>query len=80
MARLELAKNLLYSGRSREAIPVLLPALKVEDQNTPIAMMFLVQAYVNTGDRATARKYPSKPTSMCCATGQRICCRRSKVI
>jgi tetratricopeptide (TPR) repeat protein len=57
VARLELAKNLLYSGRSKEAIPVLLPALQVEDQNTPIAMMFLVQAYVNTGDRATARKY-----------------------
>ena len=56
-ARLELAKDLLYAGRSQEAIPVLLPALKVEDQNTPIAMMFLVQAYVNTGDRATARKY-----------------------
>jgi tetratricopeptide (TPR) repeat protein len=57
VARLELAKDLLYAGRSREAIPVLLPALQVEDQNTPIAMMFLVQAYVNTGDRATARKY-----------------------
>ncbi len=57
VARLELAKDLLYAGRSREAIPVLLPALRVEDQNTPIAMMFLVQAYVNLGDRATARKY-----------------------
>jgi tetratricopeptide (TPR) repeat protein len=57
IARLELAKNLLYAGRSSEAIPVLLPALQVEDQNTPVAMMFLVQAYVNTGDRATARKY-----------------------
>jgi len=57
MARLELAKDLLYAGRSKEAIPVLLPALQVEDQNTPIAMMFLVQAYVNMGDRATARKY-----------------------
>jgi protein O-GlcNAc transferase len=57
IARLELAKDLLYAGRSREAIPVLLPALQVEDQNTPVAMMFLVQAYVNTGDRATARKY-----------------------
>ncbi len=57
IARLELAKNLLYAGRSKEAIPVLLPALQVEDQNTPIAMMFLVQAYVNTGDRASARKY-----------------------
>jgi tetratricopeptide (TPR) repeat protein len=57
VARLELAKDLLYAGRSREAIPVLLPALQVEDQNTPVAMMFLVQAYVNTGDRATALKY-----------------------
>jgi len=57
IARLELAKDLLYAGRSREAIPVLLPALQVEDQNTPVAMMFLVQAYVNTGDRATALKY-----------------------
>jgi len=57
IARLELAKNLLYAGRSREAIPVLLPALQVEDQNTPVAMMFLVQAYVNMGDRAAARKY-----------------------
>jgi tetratricopeptide (TPR) repeat protein len=57
LARLELAKNLLYAGRSTEAIPVLLPALKVEDQNTPIVMMFLVQAYVNTGDRTSARKY-----------------------
>jgi tetratricopeptide (TPR) repeat protein len=57
VARLELAKDLLYAGRSTEAIPVLLPALKVEDNNTPIAMMFLVQAYVNMGDRATARKY-----------------------
>jgi tetratricopeptide (TPR) repeat protein len=57
VARLELAKDLLYAGRSREAIPVLLPTLQVQDQNTPIAMMFLVQAYVNLGDRATARKY-----------------------
>jgi tetratricopeptide (TPR) repeat protein len=57
VARMELAKNLLYTGRSREAIPVLLPALQMEDQNTPIAMMFLVQAYVNLGDRATALKY-----------------------
>ena len=57
LARLELAKNLLYAGRGREAIPVLLPTLLVQDQNTPIAMMFLVQAYVDLGDRATARKY-----------------------
>jgi tetratricopeptide (TPR) repeat protein len=57
IARLELAKDLLNSGRSREAVPVLLPALQVQDDKTPVAMMFLVQAYVNLGDRATARKY-----------------------
>jgi tetratricopeptide (TPR) repeat protein len=57
MARLELAKDLLNSGRSREAVPVLLPALQVQDDKTPVAMMFLVQAYVNLGDRASARKY-----------------------
>ena len=57
VARLELAKDLLTTGRSREAVPVLLPALQVQDENTPVAMMFLVQAYVNLGDRATARKY-----------------------
>jgi tetratricopeptide (TPR) repeat protein len=57
MARLELGKDLLNAGRSREAVPVLLPALQVHDEKTPVAMMFLVQAYVNLGDRATARKY-----------------------
>ncbi|HTA41276.1 MAG TPA: tetratricopeptide repeat protein [Bryobacteraceae bacterium] len=57
IARMELAKDLLYAGRSREAIPVLLPVLQVEDSNTPYAMMFLTQAYVNLGDRQSARKY-----------------------
>lgn len=57
MARMELAKNLLNAGRGREAIPVLLPAIQVEDNNTPYALMFLVQAYVNIGDRESARKY-----------------------
>lgn len=56
-ARIELAKNLLYAGRSREAIPMLLPTLQVEDASTPAVMMFLAQAYLNAGDRANARKY-----------------------
>ncbi len=55
--RLELSKNLLYAGRGREAIPVLLPALRVQDSNTPVVLMFLAQAYVNSGDRESARKY-----------------------
>lgn len=57
IARMELAKNLIYAGRSREAITALLPILELEDSNTPYAMMFLTQAYVNLGDRQTARKY-----------------------
>lgn len=57
VARLELAKDLINAGRNKEAVPVLLPALQVQDERTPVAMMFLVQAYVNLGDRATARKY-----------------------
>lgn len=56
-ARLELAKNLLYAGRSQEAVPVLQPLLSGEDDTTPVAMMFLVQAYINLGDRISARKY-----------------------
>jgi len=57
LGRIELGKNLLYQGRSQEAISVLQPLLNGEDDNTPVAMMFMVQAYVNLGDRATARKY-----------------------
>jgi tetratricopeptide (TPR) repeat protein len=57
IARMALAKILLDAARGREAIPILLPVLQVEDENTPVAMMFLVQAYVDTGDRASARKY-----------------------
>jgi tetratricopeptide (TPR) repeat protein len=54
-ARLELAKLLLNGGRSREAIPALLPALDVNDSMTPVFMMFLAQAYVNTGDYQKAK-------------------------
>ncbi len=56
-ARMELAKNMMYAGRSKEVIFVLLPVLQIEDSNTPVAMMFLAQAYLNTGDRSSARKY-----------------------
>jgi tetratricopeptide (TPR) repeat protein len=56
-ARLELGKLLLEGGRSREAIPVLLPALQVDDPYTPVAMMFVAQAYLTTGDRENARQY-----------------------
>jgi tetratricopeptide (TPR) repeat protein len=56
-ARLELGKLLLDAGRNREVIPVLLPALQVEDSYTPVVMMFLAYAYLSTGDRDNAREY-----------------------
>jgi predicted Zn-dependent protease len=56
-ARLELGKLLLESGRNREAIPVLLPALQVDDSYTPVVMTFLAHAYLATGDRGNAREY-----------------------
>jgi len=56
-ARLELGKILLDTGRDREAIPVLLPALQVDDTYTPVVMMFLAQAYLISGDRQHAREY-----------------------
>ena len=69
-ARLELAKNLLYAGRSAEAIPVLLPALKLDDSNTPVIQMFLAQAYFNTGDRASTRKYLNEARDWVLRNGQ----------
>lgn len=56
-ARLELGKILLTLGRDREAIPVLLPALQVDDSYTPVVLMFLAQAYRTTGDRQNALEY-----------------------
>jgi tetratricopeptide (TPR) repeat protein len=56
-ARVQLGKILLHAGRSSEAIPVLLPALEVQDSNRPVVLMFLTQAYANLGDRQRAREY-----------------------
>ena len=56
-ARLELGKILLSTGRDREAIAVLLPALQTEDSYTPVVMMFVGYAYLRTGDRQNAREY-----------------------
>jgi superkiller protein 3 len=53
-ARLMLGQILINTGRSREAIPVLLPALQRNDKVTPVFLMTLAQAYANTGDPAKA--------------------------
>src|SRR3984957_4263417 len=53
-ARLMLAQLLITTGRSREAIPVLLPALRRNDKVTPVFLMTLAQAYANTGDPVKA--------------------------
>jgi len=56
-ARLMLGQLLITSGRSREAIPVLVPALQGNDQMTPVFLMTLAQAYLNSGDPAKATEY-----------------------
>ena len=53
-ARLMLGQLLITTGRSREAIPVLGPALQGNDKMTPVFLMTLAQAYANTGDPAQA--------------------------
>jgi tetratricopeptide (TPR) repeat protein len=68
--RLELAKNLLHAGRSSEAIPVLLPALKIDDASSPVVLMFLAQAYLNMGDRQNAIKYLSDAHEWVLRNGQ----------
>ncbi len=56
-ARIQLGRVLLNSQRDREAISDLLPALPVEDDQTSFVMVLLGEAYLYTGDRATARQY-----------------------
>lgn len=53
-ARLMLGQILINTGRSREAIPVLVPALQRNDNMTPVILMTLAQAYANSGDPAKA--------------------------
>jgi tetratricopeptide (TPR) repeat protein len=68
--RLELAKNLLHARRSTEAIPVLLPALKIDDASSPVVLMFLAQAYLDTGNRQNAIKYLSDAREWVLRNGQ----------
>jgi tetratricopeptide (TPR) repeat protein len=56
-ARLMLGQLLITTGRSGEAIPVLLPALQGNDKMTPVFLMTLAQAYANSGDRARAAEF-----------------------
>jgi tetratricopeptide (TPR) repeat protein len=56
-ARLMLGQLLINTGRSGEAIHVLLPALQGNDNTTPVFLMTLAQAYANTGDRGKAVEY-----------------------
>jgi tetratricopeptide (TPR) repeat protein len=56
-AQLQLGRILVNLGRDREAIPELLPALQVDDADTSMVMMFLAQAYANSGDLGKAREY-----------------------
>ncbi len=52
-----LGQLLITTGRSREAIPALLPALQGNDKMTPLFLMTLAQAYANSGEPAKASEY-----------------------
>jgi predicted Zn-dependent protease len=52
-----LGQLLITTGRSGEAIPVLLPALQGNDKMTPVFLMTLAQAYANSGDRVKATEF-----------------------
>jgi tetratricopeptide (TPR) repeat protein len=56
-ARLMLGQLLITTGRSREAILVLLPALQQNDKTTPVFLITLAQAYADSGERAKAIEY-----------------------
>ena len=68
-ARLMLGQLLITTGRSREAIPVLLPALQQSDKTTPVFPMTLAQAYANSGDRAQAIGYLKQARPMVVQSG-----------
>jgi predicted Zn-dependent protease len=57
IAQIQLGRVLVNLRRFREAIPQLLPALNVDDEQTSFVMVLLGQSYLATGDPANARLY-----------------------
>jgi tetratricopeptide (TPR) repeat protein len=57
LARVQLGRILIDLHRDRDAIPQLLPALTVDDEQTSLVMVLLGEAYHSTGDPANARRY-----------------------
>jgi tetratricopeptide (TPR) repeat protein len=55
--QMKLWRLLIVQGRSREAIPQLLPALQVDDSYATLRRVLLGEAYLTTGDRDQARRY-----------------------
>ncbi len=49
--------TLIINGRSREAIPQILPALQTDDSFTSMRMVLLGEAYRTTGDFGKSRQY-----------------------
>ena len=68
-ARLMLGQLLIRTGRSQEAIPVLVPALQVNDNTTPLFLMTLAQAYANSRDMEKAREYLSQARPLVLKSG-----------
>jgi tetratricopeptide (TPR) repeat protein len=55
--QMKLWRALIVQGRSREAIPQLLPALKIDDSYASLRLVLLGEAYRTTGEAAKARDY-----------------------
>ena len=54
---MNLWRSLIVHGRSRDAIPQLLPALQFEDEYATLRRVLLGEAYLTTGDRDHALQY-----------------------
>lgn len=68
-AQLALGRLLLNLGQNREAIAQLLPTLNVDDPDTTIAMVFVAQAYANSGDLDKAGQYLRQARARAAKTG-----------
>ena len=55
--QMKLWRVLIIQGRSREAIPQLLPALKLDDSYSSLRLVLLGEAYRTTGEPGKARDY-----------------------
>lgn len=65
----ELWRLLIIHGRSREAIPQLIPALQLDDSYAALRLVLLGEAYLTTGDVSNARQYLERARSRVLSQG-----------